>query len=57
MPRASALPRPAKIRRAEAAYFIDGPFLEIMGIAQQVGVDGGGAKLGKTPSLRCVGAD
>ena len=56
MPRSSALPRPERIRSAEAGYFIDGPFLEFMAATQQVGVDGCGGKLGKSPSLRCVGA-
>ena len=55
MPRSRAMQRPVRVRRAEARYLIDGPFQEIMKITQQVGVDGGGGRLGKTPILRCVG--
>ena len=56
MPRATSVPKPLQIRRGEAMYEIDGPFLEIMRMTGKVGADGAGGALGKFPIIRTVGA-
>ena len=55
MPGAKAMKRPLKVRRADCNYLIDGPFVEVMRITGEVGVDGDGRVLSMTVS-RCLGA-
>ena len=55
--RTKALPRPLKVRRAEAQYKVWGPFLDLMRISGRVGGDGDGGKLNKHSIIWAVGAE